>query len=141
MNVGLWLTQLLAIRIFLSHPRDRRMFLRHEDFLDDPSGVTRQILEMLGSRAELPDLQALNVGAPLEGNQLIRSASVAIRPAVSHRPPRDAMTRFAQAMWAPLLRRLRPAAKVGERAAEKSLPRESNPPETETETPTPAHTR
>lgn len=110
MNADLWLTQLLAVRTFLSHPADMRMLVRHEDFLEDPEGVTRQILTMLGSDAELPDMQALTVGAPLQGNQLIRSDSVAIRRPHARRRARDATTRLVQAMWEPVLERLRPAA-------------------------------
>ncbi|MHB8233859.1 MAG: sulfotransferase, partial [Solirubrobacteraceae bacterium] len=109
MNAGLWLTQLLAIRTFLSHPADRRIFLRHEDFLDDPEDATRQILKMLGSRAELPDLQALTVGAPLFGNPLIRSDSVSVKRSRAHRPAHDPATSLAQAMWKPVLERLTPA--------------------------------
>jgi hypothetical protein len=113
-NAKLWLTQLLAIRTFLSHPEERRMLVRHESFLEDPLGVTRQILDMLGSDAGLPDLQALRVGAPLQGNQLIRSDSVAIRPPSPHRHPRDTTTLLLQAIWGPLLKRLLPAAIPGE---------------------------
>jgi hypothetical protein len=110
MNAGLWLTQLLALGTFASHPEDRRIFVRHEDFLDDPAGVTRQILAMLGSDAELPDLQALSVGAPLQGNQLIRSDTVAVRSTPRARPHDDPFTAIAQLIWRPLLARLRPAA-------------------------------
>jgi hypothetical protein len=112
LNGQLWLTQLLATATFLSHPRERRMLVRHEEFLEDPAGVTRQILDMLGSGAAVPDLQALRVGAPLQGNQLIRSDTVAIRRPPARRPPRDRPTRIAQAIWQPLLGRLRPAAKA-----------------------------
>jgi hypothetical protein len=112
MNASLWLTQLLALRTFRSHPVQRRMFLRHEDFLEDPAGVTRQILDMLGSHAELPNLQSLKVGAPLQGNQLIRSDTVAIRRASARKPQRDTTTRILQAIWEPLLGRLKPAAHV-----------------------------
>lgn len=110
MNANLWLTQLLAMRTFVSHPRDRRMFVRHEDFLADPDGVTRQILAMVGSDAELPDLDELTVKAPLQGNQLIRAERVAVRRGGSSPPPRDAFTSVAQAVWRPLLGRMTPAA-------------------------------
>jgi hypothetical protein len=110
MNADLWLTQLLCLRTFASHPVDRRIFVRHEDFLDDPAGVTRQILAMLGSRAPLPDLQALNVGAPLQGNPLIRADTVAVRHAARREPPADPITTVAQSIWRPLLSRLRPVA-------------------------------
>jgi hypothetical protein len=110
MNADLWLTQLLCLRTFASHPVDRRIFVRHEDFLDDPAGVTRQILAMLGSRAPLPDLQALSVGAPLQGNPLIRADTVAVRHAARREPPADPITTVAQSIWRPLLSRLRPVA-------------------------------
>jgi hypothetical protein len=134
-NAKLWLTQLLAIRTFLSHPQERRMLVRHESFLEDPLGVTRQILDMLGSDAALPDLNALSVGAPLQGNQLIRSDSVAIRPPSPHRRPRDTTTRLLQAIWEPLLGRLRPAATAGDRAAHERASHTSPPAQTST----PAH--
>jgi hypothetical protein len=110
MNANLWLTQLLALRTFASHRKDRRIFVRHEDFLEDPAGVTRQILEMLGSSSELPDLQALRVGAPLQGNPLIRSDTVAVRRTSRRRPHADRMTQLLQSVWRPLLSRLRPVA-------------------------------
>ncbi len=113
MNTNLWLTQLQSIRTFLGHPADRRIFVRHEDFLEDPAGVTRQILQMLGSDAPLPNLQALSVGAPLQGNQLIRTDSVAIRKERPRRPRPDPMTSLLQAVWKPLLARLSPAATPG----------------------------
>src|SRR5256885_1809536 len=71
MSATLWIPHRGALRTFLSHPEDRRMLVRHEDFRDDPAGVTRQILGLLGSDSELPDFRALAVGAPLEGNQPI----------------------------------------------------------------------
>lgn len=125
MNANLWLTQLLAIRTFLSHPEDRRIFVRHEDFLQDPAGVLRQILDMLGSDAELPDLQQLTVGSPLQGNQLIRSDSVALRRPSSAPRRRDQTTRLLQAIWEPLLERLTPSARAGDAA-----PRQLAEPET-----------
>jgi hypothetical protein len=117
MNANLSLTQVQSLRTFASHPADRRIFVRHEDFLADPAKVTRQILELVGSEAELPDLDALAVGAPLQGNQLIRGDSVAIRRAAAKQPPADAATRIAQAIWGPALARLSPAASVAEGAS------------------------
>ena len=111
-NANLWITQLLAIRTFLSHPEDRRMLVRHEDFLDDPAGVTRQILGLLGSDSELPDFSALAVGAPLQGNQLIRTDSVAVWTGGPAPPPRDPTTRLAQQIWEPAIARLTPAATI-----------------------------
>jgi Sulfotransferase family len=78
-NADLWLTRLLSLSTFLRHPKERRIFVRHEQFLADPADVTQRILTMLGSDAELPDFGALSVGAPLQGNQLIRADTVAVR--------------------------------------------------------------
>lgn len=116
MNANLWLTQLMAVSTFLSHPADRRIFLRHEDFLADPAGVTRQILDMLGSSADVPDLQALRIQAPLQGNRLIRTDTVAVRassgePQAGHRA--DPLTSLLQFPWAAVLRHLRPRAVRG----------------------------
>ena len=55
-NVYLWLTHLLAVVTFLRHPRERRLFVRHETFRADPEGVLRQILSHVGSTAATPDL-------------------------------------------------------------------------------------
>jgi hypothetical protein len=113
MNANLWLTQLLSIGTFFSHPAERRIFVRHEQFLADPAAVTREILAMLGSDAELPDLDALVVGAPLQGNQLIRTDRVVVRRSVETRTRRDPLTSIAQAIWRPVLGRLRPAVGAG----------------------------
>jgi hypothetical protein len=110
MNADLWLTQLLCLRTFASHRKDRRIFVRHEDFLEDPAGVTRQILAMLNSSAQLPDLERLEVGAPLQGNPLIRTDTVAVRRSSRRQPPEDQLTEIAQSVWRPLLARLRPVA-------------------------------
>ena len=37
-NAYLWLTYVLSVFVFLRHPRDRRLFVRHEDFVADPGG-------------------------------------------------------------------------------------------------------
>jgi hypothetical protein len=111
MNANLWITQLLAIRTFVSHPEDRRMLVRHEDFRADPAGVTRQILGLLGSDSELPDFRVLSVGAALQGNRLIRTDSVAVLTD-GPPPPRDPTTRLAQQIWKPALARLTPAATI-----------------------------
>ena len=43
-NAYLWLTYLLASWVFLRHPRRRRLFVRHEEFLAEPATVVRRIL-------------------------------------------------------------------------------------------------
>jgi hypothetical protein len=116
MNANLCLTQLVSLVVFLTHPRNRRIFVRHEDFLLDPEGVIRQILQTADARVEVPDLARLSVGSPLQGGRLIRAQEVAVRrPRADARPapPSSLMTRLVQAPWQPLLGLLRPVAKSG----------------------------
>lgn len=125
MNANLWLTALVAVLTFLSHPRQRRLFVRHEDFLADPEGVLRQILDQVGAEVEVPDLANLQVGVPLEGNRLIRADTVAVRASTLSAPSGSLLTRIVQAPWSPVFRRLRPVATAHgarpERAAQPEL--------------------
>ena len=109
MNVNLAVTLALSILVFLRHPRSRRLFLRHEQFIEDPEKALRAILRMTGSNAGLPDLGELRVGAPIEGNRLVRTETIALqrRPADEQAGP--VSTAILQAPFEPLLSRLRPA--------------------------------
>ncbi|MEA2335013.1 MAG: hypothetical protein QOG40_1503 [Solirubrobacteraceae bacterium] len=116
MNANLCLTQLVSLVVFLTHPRNRRIFVRHEDFLLDPEGVIRQILQTADARVEVPDLARLSVGSPLQGGRLIRAQEVAVRRSRADArpaPPSSLMTRLVQAPWQPLLGLLRPVATPG----------------------------
>jgi hypothetical protein len=105
-NFDLWLTNLLATIVFLRHPRERRMFLRHEDFLADPERELRRILDLAHSAAAIPDLSELSTGFPIQGNRLIRSEVVALK---RRRPAHERTSRLTEAMqlpWTALFRRL-----------------------------------
>ncbi len=78
-NANLWLTHLLSVLVFLRHPRERRMLLRHEEFLADPEGMLRQILDRVECAAALPDLTSLSTGLPLNGNRLLSSDVVSLK--------------------------------------------------------------
>jgi hypothetical protein len=108
MNANLWFTQLVSIFVFLGHSRKRRLFLRHEEFLADPEGVLAQILHWVGSPAAIPDLTSLQIGAPLEGNRLIRSSVIALQRSTKSAPQSSLLTTLVQLPYAPLLRCLRP---------------------------------
>ncbi len=112
-NADLWLTELLSSAVFVGHPRARRLFVRYEDFIADPEGVLRQILDMAGSSAAAPDLNQLRVGEVLQGNRLLRSDVIALRR--SPDPPRrwSLLTTVLQLPVMLLLARLRPAARAG----------------------------
>jgi hypothetical protein len=114
-NAYLWLTYMVSVLVFLSHPRRRRLLVRHEDFLADPEGVLRQILTHCGAPSGVPDLAALQVGVPFHGNRLIKADEVALRPHRDAPVRRSLLTSVLQLPWAPVLSRLRPAAGSGER--------------------------
>jgi hypothetical protein len=109
-NADLWLTHLLSVMVFLRQPRERRMFLRHEDLLADPEGVLRDILVRLGSPAELGDLSSLSTGLPLRGNRLISSDFVALKAQPERPAGGSRLTAVLQLPWRAVFSRLRPMA-------------------------------
>jgi hypothetical protein len=109
-NIDLWLTYLLSVLVFWRQPRERRLLLRHEDFIADPGGVLRHILTQVRSDAEIPDLGALSTGMALQGNRLLWSDVVAlnskpIRPARGSR-----LTALLQLPFRAVLSCLKPVA-------------------------------
>jgi hypothetical protein len=98
-NAYLWLTHLVSLFVFLRHPRERRILLRHEDLLANPAGVLRALLDRVGSTAGVPDLTALSTGVPFQGNRLVRSEVVSLAPAARARPRRSLMTTLVQLPW------------------------------------------
>jgi hypothetical protein len=108
-NAYLWLTHLVSVLVFLRHPRERRLFLRHEDFVADPEGVLRQILDMTGSSAPIPNLAELRTGIPLHGKRLVNSEVIALQREASLPRRRSVMTSLLQLSWLAVLPRLRPA--------------------------------
>jgi hypothetical protein len=109
-NSYLWLTHLMSVFVFLRHPRERRLFLHHEDFLESPEAVLRQILEWCGSSAALPDLTSLHTGMPLHGNRLVASSVVALKRQTSRSEQRSRTTALLQLPWTAIHSRLRPVA-------------------------------
>jgi hypothetical protein len=116
-NGRMWVTYALSLFVFLCQPRDRRLLVRHEDFVANPEGFMREILDFAGSSAELPDLSALNTGIPLKGNPLIRSEMVSLKAkaAPPHRSSR--FMRTLERPWRAVLSLLGPTA-TGTRSRE-----------------------
>jgi hypothetical protein len=111
-NVYLWLTHVLSLLVFLRHPRDRRIFVRYEDFIRDPERVIGQILARSGlSDATLPDFTSLHTGFPLQGNRVTRSSTLALNKELDP-PPYSRLTAVLQAPIMALLSRLRPSTKA-----------------------------
>jgi Sulfotransferase family len=108
-NAYLWLTSLLSVLVFLRHPRERRLFVRHEDFVADPQGVLAQILAGAGSASAIPDLRGLRTGLPFHGNRLVGDELVALNPRPATAVRRSLLTTLAQAPWRAVFAILRPA--------------------------------
>jgi hypothetical protein len=105
----MWVTHMLSLLVFMRQPRARRLFLRHEQFVSDPQNVIRQILDRLGSPAELPDFTSLRTGYPLQGNRFLRSSEViALSSATRKRERSSWFTALVQSPWALVFRCLRP---------------------------------
>jgi hypothetical protein len=107
-NVYLWLTNLLSVCVFLRQPPARRLFVSYEDFTDDPAGVVRAILDLAGSDSASPDFDALATGIPFQGNRVMRSDVIALRPPERDSGRADPVTAIAQLPWRVALARLRP---------------------------------
>ncbi len=110
LNVNLWFTLLVSVVVFYGQRRDRRLFLRHETFVEDPESVLRQILKLVGSQAAMPDLAELRVGAPLEGNRLIRRGMISLERRPRRAERASLLTSVMQLPWSAILARLRPVA-------------------------------
>lgn len=111
-NGYLWLTNLLSLFVFLRHPRARRLLVRHEDFIADPYGVTRDILDCVGSSADLPDFTALRTDSAFLGNRMVKTGVVALKSRPETAARRSRITALLQAPWSVVLARLKPRAGV-----------------------------
>ncbi len=112
-NAYVWFTNLLSSLIFLSHPRDRRLFVRYEDFVANPESVVRQILIHIGGAGGPPDFAALRTGIPFQGNRLLREGEAIAFKRDTGPPPRwSRLTTLFQLPWTVVLSRLRPAARL-----------------------------
>jgi hypothetical protein len=109
-NADLWLTHLLSVWVFTRQPRERRIFVRYEDFIAAPEEIVAQILRCVDSPADVPDLQNLSTGLPLHANRLIGAETVALRGESEADRPHSRVTEILQRPWAPVLARMSPAA-------------------------------
>jgi hypothetical protein len=114
-NAYLWLTNLFCVWVFLRSPRDRRIVVRHEDFVADPESVVQDILGCVGVTALAPDFSALDSGVAFQGNRVIRSERTALRSEPDTAAHRSAITTLLQFPWTLVLSRLRPVASTSAR--------------------------
>lgn len=105
-NADLWLTHALSVFVYLRQRRDRRMIVRHEDFLADPEAVLRRVLEHVDSPAAVPDLTALRTGFPIQANRLIRSEVVSLKGRTVERQSSSRITALLQLPWEAVFSRL-----------------------------------
>jgi hypothetical protein len=112
-NAYLWLTHVLSLVVFLRQPRERRLFVRYEDFVADPAAVVSEILERSGrSETAPPDFAALEIGLPLQGNRLTRTRMLSLKRGADPLPRRSRLTAVLQAPLTAALALLRPRAAV-----------------------------
>jgi hypothetical protein len=114
-NVYLWLTNLLAMWVFSRQPRERRVFVRYEDFVASPEAVVADVLRRVGAAATRPpDFGSLSTGLAFVGNRLIKTETVALQVGRPARPRRlSRVTSALQLPWLLMLSRLRPVAGAG----------------------------
>jgi len=98
------------VLVFLRQPRNRRLLLRHEDFVANPEGVLREILDLIGSSSGTPDFSALHTGIPIKANALIRSDVVALKSEAARPHRQSRLMRLVQHPWTLVLDRLQPTA-------------------------------
>jgi hypothetical protein len=106
----LLLTYVLSTWVFLKQPAERRLVVRHEDFLGDPEGVVRAILDHVGSSVALPDFSALRTGIPLQGNRLIQKDVVSLERSSKGTRPDSGGSSWLDLPMLSALSRLRPRA-------------------------------
>jgi hypothetical protein len=106
-NAYLWLTHLVSLYVFLRQPRDRRLFLRHEDFVANPAAEIQAVLDMVGSSAAVPDLSALDTGFPIQGNRLTSAQVVSLDGEPASPARHSPITTLLQLPWAVALRGFR----------------------------------
>ena len=113
-NLYLWLTHVLAVFVFLRHRQDRRLLVRHEDFLANPERVLSQILHRVDSSAEPPESTSLSTGIPFHGNRLLGSEVVVLEHRAEVPVHGSRATELLQLPWRAVFSRLRPATDVPE---------------------------
>lgn len=109
-NAYMWLTYLISLFVFLRHPRERRLLVRHEDLVADPARVVRDILDCMGSSAPLPDFGALRTGVAFQGNRVARAEVVSLNGSAAAPARRSRTTAALQLPWKIVFARLRPVA-------------------------------
>ena len=107
-NAYLHLTNLLATLVFLAQPRERRLFLRYEEFAEHPEQTVAELLKWLGLDAKVPDLTELRTGLAFQGNRLLRSERISFHRSEPEAGSERPFTTVAQLPWTVLLARLSP---------------------------------
>ncbi len=110
-NAHLWVTYLLSLLVFSRHRADRRMLVHHEDFVANPEAILRELLQLAGSQAALPDLASLSTGIPFQGNALIRSEVVTLKAEAAPPYRSSLLMRLAEHPWRMVLARVGPTAR------------------------------
>lgn len=98
-NAYLWLTTLICTYTYFRFPRDRRVFIRYEQFIANPHKVIGRILDMSRSRSAVPDFEALSTGIGFQGNRILRAKTIHLDRRGDSVPEPSALTRLLQLPW------------------------------------------
>jgi hypothetical protein len=107
-NAYLWLTHLLAIPVFLSHPPDRRLVLYYEDFVASSAPALDRLMGALDISTAPPNLSALDCGIPFQGNRLLKSKVISFRGGDSAPQAQSRLMGLLHIPWVTAVSRLRP---------------------------------
>src|SRR5262249_47939277 len=99
-NAYLWLTNLLSLIVYLTHPRKQRVFVRYEDLVADPEGTLEQVARTTSVAFAARALARLDTGRPLAANRIVLSPVVSMdRRGAVNGSPRRLMTTVLQLPW------------------------------------------
>jgi hypothetical protein len=77
-NLYLWVSAFLSSLVYMTLPRQRRMRLRHEDFVSDPTRYLAQVSTWMGQDLSEINPQQLVTGTPFAANRLRLRPTVAV---------------------------------------------------------------
>jgi hypothetical protein len=98
-NCYLFWTHVLSCVVYWTHRKDRRLFMRYEEFVERPAEALQRLLAMSGIASAVPDTQRLHSGVPFRGNRLVKAETIGIR-SMPEAPARRAwLTTVMQMPW------------------------------------------
>jgi len=106
-NAYLWLTHLLSVAIFLTHPRERRVAISYAEVVEAPVATARRVLRLAGAHSAPPAASELRTGRAFAGNRLLKEENVYLQAAGAQGAGRSlTLTSVLQWPWRRIFRAL-----------------------------------